>query len=128
MIDREVLDKKIGVIDVGLLHAMGFAVTHCGDYSRRASATAPNGLARAYGLIGERLHEVSGVEVEAHGLAAVLQAASIRIHGTRHDLRRIAEQAYEELAASIARLCSSDTGAMNGIWMRCCSPQVVGPC
>lgn len=97
----EVFDKKIGVIDVGL-HATGLTVAQRGDYSERASATAPSGLAAAYRVIAQRLRESSGVEVGAHRLAAVLQEGSIRIHGTRYDLRRIAEQAYEELAASLA--------------------------
>ncbi|MEO0422426.1 MAG: ParM/StbA family protein [Pseudomonadota bacterium] len=102
VVEQEIFDKKIGVIDVGL-HATGFAVAHRGDYSRRASATAPNGLARAYRVIADRLQEASGVAVDLHRLSAVLQAGSIRIHGTRYDLRRIAEQAYEDLAIVIAK-------------------------
>lgn len=102
VIDQEIFGRKIGVIDVGL-HATGFTVAHRGDYSRRASATSPNGLARAYRVIAERLKEASGVAVNPHRLCAVLQAGSIRIHGTRYDLRRIAEQAYEDLALAIAK-------------------------
>ncbi len=99
--NQEVFDKKIGVIDIGL-HATGFTVAQRGDYSERASATAPAGLASAYQVIAERLRESSGVEVSAHRLAEVLQVGNIRIHGTRYDLRKIAEQAYEELAEHLA--------------------------
>ncbi|MEO0972125.1 MAG: ParM/StbA family protein [Pseudomonadota bacterium] len=99
--NQEVFAQKVGVIDVGV-HTTGFTVAQRGDYSERASATFEHGLASAYSVIAARLAESSGVEVGPHRLSSVLEEGSIRIHGTRYDLRRIAEQAYEDLAGRIA--------------------------
>lgn len=99
--DETVFAQKIGVIDVGM-HATGFTVAERGEYTERASATAPCGLASAWQGILERLEEKSGVAVGTHRLSEALTEGGIRIHGVRYDLRRIADQAYEDLAARIA--------------------------
>lgn len=99
--DRRFLKEKIGVIDVGF-RTTDYTIADRTRYSERGSKTTDTGISRAYTAIAAKLQESSGVNVELYRLYDAVDRGSIKIHGKRYDLKLVKEQAFSQLASTIA--------------------------
>ena len=111
IMSQRFVTEKVGVIDIGF-RTTDYAVADRTRYSERGSASSDAGMSMAYSAMAKWLQERSGVNVEAHRLFDAALRGTIKIKGTRYDLRPVVERAYSQLAnriaAEVARLWVDD--------------------
>lgn len=95
------ITEKIGVIDVGF-RTTDYTISDRTRYSERGSASSDSGMSMAYSAIANVLQEKSGVNVEVYRLYEATQRGTLKIKGTRYDLRPLLERALTQLATRIA--------------------------
>lgn len=95
------VSEKIGVIDIGF-RTTDYTISDRTRYSERGSASSDSGMSMAYSAIANVLQEKSGVNVEVYRLYEATQRGSLKIKGTRYDLKPLLERACTQLATRIA--------------------------
>jgi plasmid segregation protein ParM len=93
--------QKVGVIDIGF-RTTDYIVADKLQYSERGSKTTENGISKGFSIIGNKLREKSGVNVEIFKLYEYLMKGSVKIKGNEYDLTNIREQVLQQLSAQIA--------------------------
>ncbi len=101
IVDKRFVQEKVGIIDIGFRTA-DYSIADRARYSERGSHTTDSGIARAFSIIANRLHEATGVNVELYRLYDAVARGTIKIHGQTIDLAPVREESCKNLAASIA--------------------------
>lgn len=100
-VSQRFVSEKIGVIDIGF-RTTDYTISDRTRYSERGSASSDSGMSMAYSAIANVLQEKSGVNVEVYRLYEATQRGSLKIKGTRYDLKPLLERACTQLATRIA--------------------------
>jgi plasmid segregation protein ParM len=106
--DAELARQKIGVVDVGF-RTTDYTVIDKLRYIERSSRTMDSGIAKAYAVIANKLHEKSGVNVELYRLFDAVRKGAIKMRGQGFNFAKIRDQIYAQLATTIA-------GDMDRLW------------
>ena len=99
--DKRYVQEKIGVVDIGF-RTTDYTVSDKTKYSGRGSGSSESGIARAFAMIGAKLLEQTGVDVEIYRMYDAVARGSIKIHGKTIDLRPLTEEAFSKLASAVA--------------------------
>ncbi len=99
--EKHKIREKIGIIDVGF-RTSDYTIADKMRYSERGSRTTDSGISRAFTSIANKLREGSGVGVELYRLYDAVDRGVIKIRGKEHDLTVMTEQAFSQLATTIA--------------------------
>jgi plasmid segregation protein ParM len=98
---RDLLQEKVGVIDVGF-QTSDFTVADRISFLERASGSTESGIGRAFSVIAGKVREKSGVSVELYRLYDAMQQGRIKVRGSTFDLGRLIEHVLTQLAADLA--------------------------
>lgn len=101
VMSQRFVTEKIGVIDIGF-RTTDYTISDRTRYSERGSGSSDSGMSMAYSAIANVLQEKSGVNVEVYRLYEATQRGSLKIKGTRYDLKPLLERACTQLATRIA--------------------------
>jgi plasmid segregation protein ParM len=93
--------QKIGVVDIGF-RTTDLAILDRLRYINRGSKTIDMGIAKAFGVIANKLREKSSVNVELYRLYRAAETGTITMRGHGFSFPKIREQVYSQLATSIA--------------------------
>jgi plasmid segregation protein ParM len=99
--DRQMLQQKVGIVDVGF-QTSDLTVSDRGTFLERASQSTETGVARAFATIAAKIREKSGVSVELYRLYDAMAEGRIKIRGEGFDLSRLIEHVLGQLATDIA--------------------------
>jgi plasmid segregation protein ParM len=99
--DQELADQKIGVVDIGF-RTTDFTILDHLRYIDRGSRTVDSGIAKAFGVIADRLREKCGISVELFRLYQAVGSGHIKMRGHGFNFATIRDQVYDQLAGSIA--------------------------
>lgn len=99
--DRQTLQQKVGLVDVGF-QTSDLTVSDRGTFLERASQSTETGVARAFATIAGKIREKSGVNVELYRLYDAMDEGRIKIRGESFDLSRLIEHVLGQLATDIA--------------------------
>jgi plasmid segregation protein ParM len=99
--DRQTLQQKVGIVDVGF-QTSDLTVSDRGTFLERASQSTETGVGRAFATIAGKVREKSGVSVELYRLYEAMQDGRIKIRGESFDLSRLIEHVLTQLATDIA--------------------------
>jgi plasmid segregation protein ParM len=99
--DRQMLQQKIGIVDIGF-QTSDLTVSDRGTFLERASQSTETGVGRAFATIAGKIREKSGVTVELYRLYEAMEAGRIKIRGDSFDLSRLIEHVLTQLATDIA--------------------------
>jgi plasmid segregation protein ParM len=98
---RDLLQEKVGVIDVGF-QTSDFTVADRISFLERASGSTESGIGRAFSVIAGKVREKSGVSVELYRLYDAMQQGRIKVRGSTFDLGRLIEHVLTQLATDLA--------------------------
>jgi len=101
IVNQTLANQKVGVIDIGF-RTTDFTVLDHLRYIDRASRTMDTGISKGFAVICDKLREKCGISVELHRLFKAVETGSIKYRGKDFDIRKIRDQVYTQLAASIA--------------------------
>jgi plasmid segregation protein ParM len=99
--DRQLLQQKIGIVDIGF-QTSDLTVSDRGTFLERASQSTETGVGRAFATIAGKIREKSGVTVELYRLYEAMEEGRIKIRGDSFDLSRLIEHVLTQLATDIA--------------------------
>jgi plasmid segregation protein ParM len=99
--DRQTLQQKIGIVDVGF-QTSDLTVSDRGTFLERASVSTETGVGRAFAQIAGKVREKSGVNVELYRLYEAMDEGRIKVRGESFDLSRLIEHVMGQLATDIA--------------------------
>ena len=99
--DRQTLQQKVGLVDVGF-QTTDLTVSDRGTFLERASQSTETGVGRAFATIAGKIREKSGVNVELYRLYDAMDEGRIKIRGESFDLSRLIEHVLGQLATDIA--------------------------
>ncbi len=99
--DRQTLQQKVGVVDVGF-QTSDLTVSDRGTFLERASQSTDTGIGRAFATIAGKIREKSGVSVELYRLYDAMDEGRIKIRGESFDLSKLIEHVMTQLASDIA--------------------------
>jgi plasmid segregation protein ParM len=99
--DRQLLQQKIGIVDIGF-QTSDLTVSDRGTFLERASQSTETGVGRAFATIAGKIREKSGVTVELYRLYEGMEEGRIKIRGDSFDLSRLIEHVMTQLATDIA--------------------------
>ncbi len=99
--DRQMLQQKVGIVDVGF-QTSDLTVSDRGTFLERASQSTETGVGRAFATIAGKIREKSGVSVELYRLYEAMDEGRIKIRGESFDLSRLIEHVLGQLATDIA--------------------------
>lgn len=99
--DRQILQQKIGIVDIGF-QTSDLTVSDSGTFLERASQSTETGVGRAFATIAGKIREKSGVTVELYRLYEAMEEGRIKIRGDSFDLSRLIEHVMTQLATDIA--------------------------
>jgi len=99
--DKRFLQEKIGVIDIGFRTA-DYSIANRTKYLERGSRSTDSGISQAFALLGSKLQEISGVNIELYRLFDAVEKGSIKIRGKNFELGKITEHVFAQLAEDIA--------------------------
>jgi plasmid segregation protein ParM len=106
--DRDFARSKIGVVDIGF-RTTDYTIIDRMRYVERSSRTLDTGIAKAFGIIANKLRENAGVNVELYRLYNAVDAGSIKVRGQGFNIGKIRDQVYGQLAGSVV-------GDMDRLW------------
>lgn len=101
LIDKEMAQKKVGVIDIGFRTTDITILDHL-QYIDRGSRTLDTGICKAFSLIANKLRERSNANVELYRMYKAVESGTIRIKGQEYNFSGIRDQVYGRLAEIIA--------------------------
>ena len=99
--DRQLLQQKVGIVDVGF-QTSDLTVSDRGTFLERASISTETGVGRAFATIAGKIREKSGVSVELYRLYEAMDEGRIKIRGESFDLSKLIEHVLTQLATDIA--------------------------
>jgi plasmid segregation protein ParM len=99
--DRQTLQQKIGIVDVGF-QTSDLTVSDRGTFLERASVSTETGVGRAFAQIAAKVREKSGVNAEVYRLYEAMDEGRIKVRGESFDLSRLIEHVMGQLATDIA--------------------------
>ncbi len=99
--DRQTLQQKVGIVDVGF-QTSDLTVSDRGTFLERASISTETGVGRAFATIAGKIREKSGVNVELYRLYEAMDEGRIKIRGESFDLSKLIEHVLTQLATDIA--------------------------
>lgn len=99
--DRQTLQQKIGIVDVGF-QTSDLTVSDRGVFLERASQSTDTGIGRAFATIAGKIREKSGVSVEVYRLYDAMAEGRIKIRGESFDLSKLIDHVMNQLASDIA--------------------------
>jgi plasmid segregation protein ParM len=99
--DRQLLQQKVGIVDVGF-RTSDLTVSDRGTFLERASISTETGVGRAFATIAGKIREKSGVSVELYRLYEAMDEGRIKIRGESFDLSKLIEHVLTQLATDIA--------------------------
>jgi plasmid segregation protein ParM len=101
IVDRRMMQEKVGIIDVGFQTA-DFTISDRTNFLERGSRSTDSGIARAFTVIATKLREKSGVNVEIYRLYDAVEQGRIKIRGNSFDLQKLTDHVVSQLATDIA--------------------------
>ena len=99
--DRDLAQKKLGVIDIGFRTTDITILDHL-QYIDRGSRTLDTGISKAFSIISNKLRERSNTTVELYRMYKAVASGSIKIKGQEYNFASIRDQVYARLAEIIA--------------------------
>ena len=127
--DRQTLQQKVGLVDVGF-QTSDLTVSDRGTFLERASQSTETGVGRAFATIAGKIREKSGVNVELYRLYEAMDEGRIKIRGESFDLSRLIEHVLGQLATDIATDANrlwADEWDMDAIVITGCGGAVLAP-
>jgi plasmid segregation protein ParM len=98
---RDLAAQKIGVVDIGF-RTTDFTIMDRLRHIDRGCRTIDIGMAKAFGLIAQKLQEKCGIAVELYRLYRAVEEGAIRMRGKSINIAAIRDQVFEQLAGAIA--------------------------
>jgi plasmid segregation protein ParM len=117
---RDLLQEKVGVIDVGF-QTSDFTVADRISFLERASGSTESGIGRAFSVIAGKVREKSGVSVELYRLYDAMQQGRIKVRGSTFDLGRLIEHVLTQLPRTWPPRRTA-SGPTSGTWTPSSSP------
>ncbi|MDX8398269.1 MAG: ParM/StbA family protein [Mariprofundaceae bacterium] len=99
--DQRFASEKIGIIDIGF-KTCDFTISDKARYSERGSLTTQSGISKAFEIVASKLKDSCGINIELYRLFHAIETGNIKVRGKGYDLRKITQQAFQQLAANIA--------------------------
>jgi plasmid segregation protein ParM len=100
---KELIKKKVGVIDVGFRITDSTILDHM-KYVDRGSCTVETGISTSFDEIANHLREMTGIAIELYRLYKAVKAGAITIRVKKFNISSLRDQAYSVLAGKIAEV------------------------